>query len=109
MTAAVASGNTPIVVINPNSVEAVTRGIEAAIAEAFLELPVQCLTIAENPAEIITADHIAAFFQGVETREHVVEDEVFGNNAAIACHMANASYFHKGVATWDAAAQNIKV
>jgi hypothetical protein len=40
MTAAVASGNTPIVVINPNSVEAVTRGIEAAIAEAFLELPV---------------------------------------------------------------------
>jgi allantoin racemase len=60
MTAAVASGNTPIVVINPNSVEAVTRGIEAAIAEAFLELPVQCLTIAENPAEIITADHIAA-------------------------------------------------
>ena len=29
------------------------------------------------------------------TREHVVEDEVFGNNTAIACHMANHSYFHQ--------------
>jgi Asp/Glu/hydantoin racemase len=34
--------------------------IEDAIAEAFPALPVECLTIAENPAEIITADHIAA-------------------------------------------------
>ena len=55
-----------------------------------------------------TADHLAAFFHAVETREHVVEDEVFGNNAAIACHMANHSYFHRNVATWDAAAQAIK-
>ena len=55
-----------------------------------------------------TADHLANFFQAVESREHVVEDEVFGNNAAIACHMANHSYFHKNVATWDAAAQTIK-
>lgn len=55
-----------------------------------------------------TAEHIAAFFQGVETREHVVEDEVFGNNAAIACHMVNYSYFHKSIAIWDAHAQSIK-
>ena len=55
-----------------------------------------------------TADHIANFFRAVETREHVVEDEVFGNNTAIACHMANHSYFHKGVATWDAATETIK-
>ena len=55
-----------------------------------------------------TADHLANFFSAVETREHVVEDEVFGNNAAIACHMANHSYFHRNVATWDAAAQAIK-
>ncbi len=55
-----------------------------------------------------TADHLANFFRAVETREHVVEDEVFGNNAAIACHMANHSYFHRNVATWDAAAQTIK-
>jgi predicted dehydrogenase len=55
-----------------------------------------------------TADHIANFFHAVETREHVTEDEVFGNNAAIACHMANHSYFHRNVATWDASAQTIK-
>jgi predicted dehydrogenase len=55
-----------------------------------------------------TAEHIAAFYRAVETRQHVAEDEVFGNNCAIACHMANHSYFHKSVATWDAAAQSIK-
>jgi predicted dehydrogenase len=55
-----------------------------------------------------TADHIGNFFHAVVTREHVVEDEVFGNNTATACHMANYSYFHKNVATWDAATQTIK-
>ena len=55
-----------------------------------------------------TAAHIATFFNAVETREHVVEDEVFGNNAAIACHMANHSYLHESAAIWDAAAQSIK-
>ena len=55
-----------------------------------------------------TADHIANFFRAIETREHVVEDEIFGNHAAIACHMANHSYFHHAIATWDEAARNIK-
>ena len=55
-----------------------------------------------------TADHIANFFRAVETREHVVEDEIFGNHAAIACHMANHSYFHRNLATWDASTQTIK-
>jgi predicted dehydrogenase len=55
-----------------------------------------------------TADHIANFFHAVETRERVVEDEVFGNNAAIACHMANHSYFHSNVAAWDAPSKSIK-
>jgi predicted dehydrogenase len=55
-----------------------------------------------------TADHIANFFRAVETREHVVEDEVFGNNAAIGCHLANYSYFNRTVATWDAANKTIK-
>jgi hypothetical protein len=43
MNAAVSSANAPIVVINPNSVEAVTQGIEDAIVEpaalARLALP----------------------------------------------------------------------
>jgi len=55
-----------------------------------------------------TADHLANFFRAVQTRERVVEDEVFGNNAAIACHQANYSYFHRNVATWDAATKTIK-
>ncbi len=56
-----------------------------------------------------TADHIANFFRAVETREHVVEDEVFGNNAAIECHMANHSYFQHAAANWDAATQSIRI
>jgi predicted dehydrogenase len=52
--------------------------------------------------------HIANFFHAVETREHVLEDEVFGNNAAIACHMANHSYFNHAAAIWDAASKTIK-
>jgi predicted dehydrogenase len=55
-----------------------------------------------------TADHIANFFDAIETRKHVVEDEVFGNNAAIACHQANYSYFHRTVAAWDAGTKTIK-
>lgn len=55
-----------------------------------------------------TAAHIANFFNAIETRKYVVEDEIFGNNAAIACHMANHSYFHHAAAIWDAANQNIK-
>jgi hypothetical protein len=38
----------------------------------------------------------------------VVEDEVFGNHAAIGCHMANYSYFHRTIATWDEATKTIK-
>lgn len=55
-----------------------------------------------------TAAHLTNFFHAVETREHVVEDEVFGNHAAIGCHMANYSYFHKTVAHWDEETRSIK-
>jgi hypothetical protein len=55
-----------------------------------------------------TAIHIANFFRAIETRQHVVEDEVFGNHAAIGCHMANYSYFHHNVAMWDPATKNIR-
>jgi predicted dehydrogenase len=55
-----------------------------------------------------TADHLANFFRAVQTREHVVEDEIFSNNATLGCHLANYSYFHHNVATWDAAAKTIR-
>ncbi len=52
--------------------------------------------------------HLNVFFQGVKSRKAVTEDAVFGNHAAIACHMANESYFRGKPVTWDAASKTIK-
>lgn len=56
-----------------------------------------------------TRDHLFNFFQSVKTRRPSVEDEHFGNNAAIAIHMANESYFKGAAAVWDASARTIRV
>jgi predicted dehydrogenase len=53
-------------------------------------------------------DHMNNFMESVRTRRPSVEDAVFGNHTAIACHMANYSYFQKTMATWDEAAKQIK-
>src|SRR5256885_7961462 len=53
------------------------------------------------------ADHQSHFFNAVRSRKAVVENEIFGNNAAIGCHMANYAYFNKAVAVWDAAGKKI--
>jgi hypothetical protein len=54
-------------------------------------------------------DHQANFFQAVRTRKPVVENEVFGNTAALTgCHMSNYSYFKKNVAVWDEGSKSIK-
>ena len=52
--------------------------------------------------------HLWNFFHSVRTRQPVVEDVVFGHHAALACHMANESYFQRSAVVWDAAAQKIK-
>ncbi len=52
--------------------------------------------------------HLWRFFQGVRNHQQVTEDTVFGHNAALACHMANESYFRKSAVTWDAASNQIK-
>ena len=52
-------------------------------------------------------DHQANFFRAVRSRQPVVENEVFGNSAALGCHMSNYSYFHKTAAVWDANAKKI--
>jgi len=52
--------------------------------------------------------HMWNFLQAVRTRKPVVEDVVFGHNAALACHMANESYFRHASVTWDAASGQIK-
>jgi predicted dehydrogenase len=54
-------------------------------------------------------DHLVNFFQAVRTRKPVVENETFGNNAALTgCHMSNYSYFNKTVAVWNASSKSIK-
>ena len=42
-----------------------------------------------------TRPHLWNFFDAVRTRRPVVEDALFGHHAALACHMANESYFTK--------------
>jgi predicted dehydrogenase len=52
--------------------------------------------------------HLNVFFEAVRSRKPVTEDAVFGNHAAIACHMANESFFRQKAVTWDDATKTIK-
>ena len=52
--------------------------------------------------------HLWTFFESVRSRKPVVEDAVFGHHAALACHMANESYFQQQAVRWDAATKTIK-
>jgi hypothetical protein len=55
-----------------------------------------------------TRDHLWNFFQSVKSRKPSIEGPEFGNACAIACHMANYSYFNHSTAVWDADARCIK-
>jgi predicted dehydrogenase len=52
--------------------------------------------------------HLWTFFQAVKSRKAVTEDAVFGNHAAIACHMANESYFRKAPVYFDETAKSLR-
>ncbi len=52
--------------------------------------------------------HMWAYLQAVRSRKPLPEDTVFGHHAALACHMANESYFRKSSVVWDAASGQIK-
>jgi hypothetical protein len=54
------------------------------------------------------ADHEANFFEAVRSRKSVVENEEFGNNAALGCHPAKYSYFNRTAAVRDPAARKIR-
>jgi len=62
---------------------------------------------ANPPGYSDTVDHEANFFNAVRTRKPVPENEVFGNHAAIGCHLSNFAYFNKSAAVWDATARKI--
>jgi hypothetical protein len=53
-------------------------------------------------------DHMNNFMESVRTRQPSVEDAVYGKNTAIACHMANYSYFNKTIAVWDEGGRKIQ-
>jgi predicted dehydrogenase len=63
---------------------------------------------ANPPGYSDTVDHQANFFNAVRTRKPVVENEVFGNNTSIGCHLANFSYFNKTVAVWNGSSKKIE-
>ena len=52
--------------------------------------------------------HLWTFFEAVRSRKPVVEDVVFGHHAALACHMANESYFRRSAVSWDDASKTIR-
>jgi predicted dehydrogenase len=52
--------------------------------------------------------HLWTFFQAVRSGGTVTEDAVFGHHAALACHMANESYFRHSPTTWDESSGTIK-
>jgi predicted dehydrogenase len=52
--------------------------------------------------------HLWTFFEAVRSRKPVVEDAVLGHHAALACHMANESYFRQKAVWWDEASKSIK-
>ena len=53
-------------------------------------------------------EHFRDFFGAMRTRGATIEDATFGNNTALACHMANQSYFNESIATWDGEAGKIR-
>ena len=52
--------------------------------------------------------HLSTYFEAVRSRKSVVEDATFGHHAALACHMANESYFRKGAVSWDDGTKTIR-
>jgi predicted dehydrogenase len=52
--------------------------------------------------------HLYKFFEAVRSRKPVVQDAIFGHNAALGCHMANESYYRKSSVYWDAGSGSIK-
>jgi predicted dehydrogenase len=61
-----------------------------------------------GPSYDDTRPHLSRFFQAVRSRQGIVQDALFGNHAALACHMANESYFRKTPFTLDPATKSIR-
>jgi predicted dehydrogenase len=72
------------------------------------EEPLQDAVSYEGESYDDTRPHLWKFFQAVKTRHAVVQDAVFGQHAALACHMANESYFQGRAVLFDPATETVK-
>jgi predicted dehydrogenase len=72
------------------------------------QLPMSESITIRGPGYDDTRPHLLNFFDAVRTRKPVVEDALFGHHAALACHMANESYFRKAAVSWDASARTMR-
>jgi predicted dehydrogenase len=62
----------------------------------------------QGPSYNDVRPHLWKFFQAVRSREGVAQDAVFGHHAALACHMANESYFRNGPVYLDLASKSLR-
>jgi predicted dehydrogenase len=69
---------------------------------------IEAETFSAPPGYSDVSAHQANFFNAVRTRKPTIENEEFGNHAAIGCHLANYAYFKNTIATWDANAKTIR-
>ena len=69
---------------------------------------VEAETFTAPPGYSDVVAHEAAFFNAVRSRKPTVENEEFGNHAAIGCHLANYAYFKNTIATWDPGTKTIR-
>lgn len=74
----------------------------------FGESPMAEVISIRGPGINDVKPHLWTFFEAVRSRKPVVEDVVFGHNAALACHMANESYFRRSAVSWDEATKSIR-
>ncbi len=70
--------------------------------------PLSETTVIRGPDFDDVRPHLWTFFEAVRSRKPVTEDVIFGHHAALACHMANESYFRQGPVSWDEASKTIK-
>ena len=60
-----------------------------------MQAPVTEVISFRGPGYDAAQPHLWNFFEAVRTRKPVVEDAVFGHHAALACHLANESYYKR--------------
>ncbi|MDH3667436.1 MAG: aspartate/glutamate racemase family protein [Paracoccaceae bacterium] len=73
----------PIVVINPNSNQAVTDGLDAALDAYRLGPAIECLTLAEGPFGIESDAHVA---QVIDPLVHMVQSRPDAAAFVLACY-----------------------